>query len=498
MMGLSLVLMLCAVEDIAAAPVARFRTDRILIQPRPAVAAAREQFQRAEGLRVRRDFPRLGGIQVLEVPVGIEVTRLVERLRASGLVEAADLDHIVRVAATPNDPSLLNGLQWGLNNDGTAGGVPGADINALAGWDTLSSASNIIVAVIDSGARYTHQDLAANMWVNTGEIPGNGRDDDHNGVKDDIYGINAIGLLPGGNPLDDLGHGTAVAGVIGAVGNNGLGVSGVAWQVRVMACKFFDASNSSYSDAIECFNYAKDNGARIINFSFVDTVYNSVFYSALQACRNAGIIVVAAAGNDTINNDVTPHYPASFQLDNIVSVAASTRSDTLASFSNYGGTNVDLAAPGQDIYLVSRGSDSSYVWNSGTSFAAPQVAGALALTLARFPTNTYRQNIDRLLASTDPLPALKGKCVTGGRLNLAKLLAGWPPNLERVAGGVTNVMQLRLRGEPWTGYVLESSTSLTNWSGLATNVTGADGTTLFSRTNALAPSGRFYRARRVE
>lgn len=499
MMGLSLVLLLCTVENTGAAPAARFRTDRILIQTRPAVAAAREQFQRAEGLRVRRDFPRLGGIQVLEVPAGVEVTRLVARLRASGLVEAADLDHIVRVAATPNDPALLNGLQWGLDNDGTAGGVPGADIHALAGWDALHSASNIIVATVDSGARYTHQDLAANLWVNAGEIPGNNRDDDHNGVKDDIYGINAIGILPGGDPWDDYGHGTAVAGVIGAVGNNGVGVSGVAWQVRIMACKFLDSlGDGSYSDAVECLNYAKDNGARIINASFIDTASNAVLYAAMQACRNAGIIIVAAAGNDTINNDVTPYYPASFNLDNIVAVAASTRSDTLAWFSNYGATNVDLAAPGQDIYLLSNGSDSSYLWNSGTSFAAPYVVGALALALARFPTNTYRQHIDRLLAATDPLPALKGKCVTGGRLNLAKLLPPWRPTLERVAGGVTNTFQLRLRGEPWTGYVLESSTSLTNWTALATNVTGADGTTVFSPTNGLAASGRFYRAKQGE
>ena len=499
-MGISLAMSLSGVETTSAAPALRYRTDRILVQTRLAMSAGWAQFQRAEGLRLRRDFPLLGGIQVLEVPVGVEVTRLVERLRASGLVEAVDLDHIVHVAATPDDPALLGGLQWGLYNNGTSGGVLGADIHALEAWDTRNSASNIIVAVVDSGACYTHQDLAANMWVNPGEIPGNNLDDDHNGVKDDIHGINAVGTGPtSGDPWDDYGHGTAVAGVIGGVGNNGVGVSGVAWQVRIMALKFFNAAgDGSYSDAVECLNYARANGARIINTSFVDTVYNSVLYNAMLACRNAGIIIVAAAGNDTINIDVTRYYPASFNLDNIVSVAASTRTDTLASFSNYGATNVDLVAPGKDIYLVATNSDSSYRWDSGTSFAAPQVAGALALALAQFPTNTYRQIIDRLLVAADRLPALTGKCVTGGRLNLAKLVAPWPPTLERLAGGATNTIRLRLRGEPWIGYALESSTSLTNWASVITNVTGADGMTIFSQTNAGIQVGLFYRTKRID
>lgn len=495
--GLSAV-MLLAVEA-GAAPALRYRTDRILIQVRPAVAAAREQFFRGEGLSVRRDYPRLGGIQVLNVPPGRDVVRLLARLRASGLVEVADLDNIVHVAATPDDPALTGGLQWGLYNNGSSGGVPRADIHALEAWDTLVSATNTIVAVVDSGVRYTHQDLASNLWVNPGETPGNNRDDDHNGIKDDVFGINALGLLSTGDPWDDFGHGTAVAGVIGALGNNGAGISGVAWRARVMACKFLDsAGNGAYSDAVECLSYARDNGARIINASFIDTASNAVLYTALQVCRNAGIIVVAAAGNVQTDNDVTPYYPASFNLDNIVSVAASTRRDTLASFSNFGAASVDLAAPGQDIYLLGITSDSAYVWNSGTSFAAPHVAGALALTWARFPTNSYRQIIDRLLAATDRLPAFAGKCVSGGRLNLARLLAGWSSKLDLVPGGATNGLALRLSGEPWVSYVLESSFAFTNWIPAATKTTGADGVTTFTTTNNLPANDRFYRARRQD
>jgi subtilisin family serine protease len=295
-----------------------------------------------------------------------------------------------------------------------------------------------------------------------------------------------------------LGHGTAVAGVIGATGNNGVGVAGVAWRVQIMACKFLDAAGDGvYSDALECINYAKDNGARIINASFIDTEYNSLLYSALESCRSAGIIIVAAAGNSTANNDVTPFYPASFDLDNLVAVAATTRTDALWPFSNYGRTNVDLAAPGSEIYMPTFDSDSSYNWSAGTSFAAPHVTGALALMLARYPTNTYQQTLDRLLTSVDRLPSLSGKCVTGGRLNLAKALSHWPPVLEPLTGGTMN-LQVRLRGEPSSGYVLQASTNLSDWNGLATNATDRSGSTLFWLTNSPSGQGQFFRGRLVE
>ncbi len=402
-----------------AAPAAPpFRADRILVMPKPdAPRADIGAFHAATGARVFRQFSAMQNLQVLQLPPGSNPEEFVDRYQKSGLVSFAELDLAVSIAVSPNDPYYSSGALWHLHNTTQ----PGADIHAPEGWDILRSASNLIVAVVDTGVRYTHQDLAANMWVNSGEIPGNGIDDDADGFIDDVYGINAAANT--GDPMDTLGHGTQVAGYVGAVGNNSLGVVGVAWRVQIMACRFFDdAGNGNISDVIQCFDYARAHGAKVINASFISTSYSSSFYTAINSCRSAGIILVAAAGNDTVNTDATPYYPACYNLDNIVSVAATTSADGIASFSNYGATSVDLGAPGLSLYSTARDSDSSYVQNSGTSFSSPIVAGAMALVRARYPAETYRQHIDRVLAAVDPLPALAGKCVTGGRLNLARAL----------------------------------------------------------------------------
>jgi subtilisin family serine protease len=282
------------------------------------------------------------------------------------------------------------------------------------------------VAVIDSGVRYTHEDLAANMWHNPGEAS-NGIDDDGDGYVDDIYGINTI--QHNGNPFDDYGHGTHVAGLIGAKGFNGVGVVGVCWSVQIMACKFIDSlGNGSISDAITCIDYARSKGARIINFSWGDTTFTSqALYDAIASARNAGIIFTAACGNNGANNDVTPYYPASYDLDNILSVAATTRRDELASYSSYGQSTVDLGAPGDTVFSCWYSANNSYRYLSGTSMAAPIVAGACALLWAYYPQESYSDIIHRILWNVDPLPQLAGKCVSGGRLNLlAALLAPSP------------------------------------------------------------------------
>lgn len=339
----------------------------------------------------------------------------------SGLVEFAEPDYRLQPAAEPNDPRYLDGSLWHLHNTGQSGGVNDADIDGPEGWDTMRHATNVIVAVVDTGVRYTHEDLAPNMWVNSGEIPGNGIDDDGNGYVDDVHGINAA--AEDGNPVDLAGHGTQVAGFIGAAGNNGKGVAGVAWSVQLMALRFFDDAGNGYiTDAVECINYARLNGAHIINASFGTPGYSSTLHSAIDSCRDAGIIMVAAAGNDATDTDATPTYPASFDLDNIVSVAATTRTEALASFSNFGATTVDLGAPGASLVTTSRSGDTSYTTGSGTSFAAPVTAGAFALMKARHPTETYLQHINRVYDAVDPLASLQGKTLTGGRLNLANAL----------------------------------------------------------------------------
>ena len=407
----------------AAKPVGLYREGRILIKPAAgARAGALAGLHAAHGVRVIRHFKHLGDIQVLELAKGARLQEALRRYEQSGLVQYAEPDCWAFPALTPDDPSFLDGILWHLENTGQNGGLPGADIHAPGGWDAQSTASNVIVALVDTGVRCTHEDLAANLWVNPGEIPGNGMDDDGDGIIDDVHGINAAN--ESGDPIDLDGHGTAVAGILAAVGNNGMGGVGVAWRVRIMACRYTDDSgNGAISDVLECFNYARQKGAHIINASFVVPTWSPSLNDAVGECQGAGIIVVAAAGNSANDSDVYPYFPAGYNWENIVAVAATTRTDELAAFSNFGATSVDLAAPGSEIYTTGSGSDSAYGWVSGTSFATPMVAGALALLRAHYPPVNYRHLINSLYAGVDPLPGLAGKCVTAGRLNLAHALA---------------------------------------------------------------------------
>lgn len=433
---------------------------QILIKPAPgANLLALRDFHAIHGMRIIREFPRLGNIQVLELPSGEEVISALSWYRQSRLIQYAEPDYALSAALSPNDPNYAGGDLWFLHNTGQNGGVADADIDAPEGWDIQNNASNVIVAVIDSGVRYTHQDLAANMWINPGEIPGNGIDDDGNGFVDDVHGINVkTNSANSGNPADDFGHGTQVAGVIGGIGGNGLGGLGVAWRVQLMACRYQDSSGQGFvSDAVQSFEYAREKGANIINASFVTASYSSTLYDAIKACRDADILVVAAAGNDTSNNDSSPRYPASYDLDNIIAVAATTRTDGWANFSNFGTNSVDLAAPGSGIFTTANESDSSYATVNGTSFSAPIVAGALALLKVHAPAESYRQLINRLFAGVDGLPSLVGKCATGGRLNLRNSLA-----LEVVAGFSVGSATIAL-GDA-VQFTDVSSGTITNWS----------------------------------
>ena len=221
-----------------------FREDRILVKP--AIGNLQDLHGRL-GTRILRSFPEIGNIQAVELPHGLTVAQAIAAFKNSGLVEYAEPDYIVHATVTnPNDPKFTDGTLWGLHNTGQNGGTPDADIDAPEGWDYQRTANNVIVAVIDTGVRYTHQDLSANMWTNPGEIAGNGIDDDGNGYIDDVHGINAI--TGSGDPNDDYFHGTHVAGTIGASGNNSTGVVGVAWGVKIMALKFLD--DQGYGDVI--------------------------------------------------------------------------------------------------------------------------------------------------------------------------------------------------------------------------------------------------------
>jgi Ca2+-binding RTX toxin-like protein len=341
-------------------------------------------------------------------------------------VETVELNYWLSINSVPNDPRF-NEL-WGLNNTGQTGGTPDADIDVPEAWDIQTGSKNVVLAVIDTGVDYNHQDLAANMWTNSGEIAGNGIDDDRNGYIDDDRGYDFINR--DNDPMDDKGHGSHVAGTIGAAGNNNIGVVGVSPNVSIMPLKFLGLNGGSISDAVRAINYAKNNGAKVINASFGGGGFSQAMFNAIGDANNNGVLFIAAAGNESSNNDSTPSYPANYDLPNVISVAATNYVDQLSRFSNYGNNKVDLGAPGGTAAvfpydqrdILSTFPNNQYGWLPGTSMAAPHVAGAAALLLAQNPSLTVTQLKDILMKTTDPLTSLNGKTVSGGRLNVWKAL----------------------------------------------------------------------------
>jgi subtilisin family serine protease len=346
------------------------------------------------------------------------IADIVKAVRKWPDVAYAEPDYLLFAATVPNDPDF--GRLWGLENTGQLGGATGADIGAVRAWDIVQGDPNQVVAVIDSGVDYWHEDLADNMWLNTAEVPNDGLDNDDNGYVDDIHGINAI--TDSGDPMDDDGHGTHVAGTIGAVGDNETGVTGVNWQVQIMALKFLGADGSGYtSDAIQALDYAvqmktKHNvNIRLVNASWGGGGYNQALADAIQAAADAGILFVAAAGNRTTNIDTFPYYPAAYDLPNIIAVASSDSNDNLSAFSNYGVQSVDLAAPGSSI--LSTLPNNGYGIYSGTSMATPHVTGAAGLLWAYQSEWLWTDVKQVLLSSAARRGAFEGKVLTGGRLD---------------------------------------------------------------------------------
>jgi len=317
---------------------------------------------------------------------------------------------------TPDD---LHNKLWGLNNTGQTGGTSDVDIDAPEAW-TLTTGQREggpIICVIDTGIDYNHPDLKANLWTNKGEIPGDGIDNDGNGTIDDVHGFN--GINDSGNPLDDHNHGSHCFGTIAGVGNNGTGVVGVNWEAQVMGAKFLAANGSgSTAGAIKSILYASRNDARITSNSWGGGGFNQALYDALKA---SPALHICAAGNESNNNDKKASYPASYDLPNIVAVAASDSNDRLASFSNYGATQVDLAAPGVGIYSTLK--NGGYGSMSGTSMATPHVSGVAGLIATLYPNATNAEIKQRLLGGVDPVEGLAGKVATGGRLNAYNSIA---------------------------------------------------------------------------
>lgn len=321
----------------------------------------------------------------------------------------------------PNDPMFAE--QWALNNLGQDGGTARADLDALKAWETTKGSEEVVVAVLDTGVDYNHADLKANMWHRPANVPA--YVDDELGTFDDINGYN--GTDTAADPMDDNGHGTHCAGIVGAEGDNGIGVAGINWKVRIMPLKFLSRGGfGSTNDAIEAVNYAIDRKKRGVNIRVISASWGSNSYSkaledTIDAAGQAGILFVAAAGNDGSDNDRRPHYPSNFDLPNVISVAALDRNDTLASFSNFGARSVHVAAPGKQI--VSTWLNNAYREASGTSMATPYVSGVAALISANEPDITMARLRERVLASADKLATLDARVATGGRVCAANALA---------------------------------------------------------------------------
>jgi subtilisin family serine protease len=321
----------------------------------------------------------------------------------------------VTISAIPNDPRYNE--QYGL-----------ALIGAPQAWGSSAGSREVIIGVVDTGIDYLHPDLVDNVWINGGEISGNGIDDDGNGFVDDVYGWNFDAGT--NNNMDDNGHGTHVSGTIGASGNNGIGVTGVAWNVQVLGCKGLDKNGSGFFSSIAaCIDYItalKLRGENIFAVSMsLGGNRSALLERALIRARDAGLLVIAAAGNESSNNDRVPAFPASSSLDNVISVAAVDSRSSLASFSNFGVKSVDLAAPGVGILSTfprEFGGLGGYGSISGTSMATPHVSGAAALVASINPTLTAGQMREVLLQSVTQVTNLDGAVSTGGILNVDRAL----------------------------------------------------------------------------
>jgi uncharacterized repeat protein (TIGR01451 family) len=347
---------------------------------------------------------------------------LTASLRGNANVLYAEPNYIVHLEASPNDPSYEN--LWGLRNTGQViglAGLPGVDIDAEAAWNLTTGSAAVVVGVIDTGVDYTHPDLAANMWSNPGGI-GNAA------CGAGTHGFNSFSSTC--DPMDDHYHGTHVAGTIGAAGNNGIGVAGVNWTASIMALKFLDSGG--YGDiagavtAIEFAVQAKIAGVnvRVLSNSWGGFPFSKSLLDEINRANEHDILFVASAGNNGVNTDFTPHYPSGYATANMISVAATDNRDNTAYFTNYGLATVHLGAPGVDV--LSTTPNGAYSYLSGTSMAAPHVAGVAALVLAQTPGLSTAQVKSAILDNVDPIFSLAGKTVTGGRLNAARAL-GIPP-----------------------------------------------------------------------
>ena len=421
----SLALLLAVAAAVAAPAVASADEGQIIVKYASGADAQDRADAREDAGVVRDQALPVPSTELVTPDAGTSVGQAVADLERSPDVAFAEPDQPRRAFDVYPDEARVDangvGLNdvpfsrlWALHNTGQSifgrTGFAGADIGAPAAWGVTTGSSTVKVAVVDSGVDTTHPDLFANL------------------VSGYDYAYNDS------DPTDYDGHGTHVAGIIAARGNNSIGVTGVTWQTSLMPVQALDATGEgTTSDIVSAYTYAAAHGARIVNASFGGSSFSQAEYNAIKAAPN--VLFVAAAGNDGVNDDTTPSYPCAYNLANILCVAATDNTDHLASFSNVGRTSVDIAAPGVNIYSTYK--CDGYAWMSGTSMAAPEVSGAAALVLAQFPTLTATQLRSKLLATTDPLPTADAAKIAGGRLDVAKAVGATvtpPPGQTTNAG----------------------------------------------------------------
>ncbi|MEY4900224.1 MAG: hypothetical protein RI895_646 [Actinomycetota bacterium] len=375
-------------------------------------------------------------IELLQIGKGLSVESAISKLKSDPNVLYAEPDYILQKTVVPNDPYYSNSALWGMYGPSPSSPANAFGSNAVAAWAAgYTGNSSVVVGVIDEGIQVTHPDLLANIWVNPGEIAGDGVDNDLNGKIDDVNGWdffnNDASVYDGGTDGTEDSHGTHVAGTIGAVGNNGLGVAGVNWNVKIVSAKFLDTNGGYTSGAISAVNYLvdlKSRGTNIvaINNSWGGGGFSQSLLDAINLAGNRGMFFVVAAGNSADNNDLKASYPSGYVCTNVaafdcvVAVASTTSTGALSPFSNYGASTVDIGAPGSGIW--STVPNNFYASYSGTSMASPHVAGAIALCASVNSALTAGAIRSKLSSSVQPTASLAGKVLTGGRLDVGALI----------------------------------------------------------------------------
>ncbi len=439
----------------------------------------------AIGANVSRRFSAVPNLELVELSGEMSVANAVQRYMADPDVVYAEPNYIRSISVIPND--IYFEQQWGLLNTGMfAGGTEGASINAPGAWD-ISTRTDVIIAVVDTGIDYTHDDLQANVWSNVDENCTDGVDNDLNGYIDDCRGwdfstcalFDELGtcITPksqDNDPMDENGHGSHVSGIAGAVGNNSIGIAGALWNVQIMPVKFQDATGiGTVADEVEAIQYAISNGASIINASFGGLTFSNAESDAITAANNAGVIVVASAGNGGVDdigddNDVIPHYPSSYPQPNIIAVAATDQDDLRASFTNFGISSVDVAAPGvfilstiianSDFALCTGNPFAGMDFCSGTSMSAPHVSALAGLLYSYYAHFTYDQIRSTILGFVDSVPSLDGIVATGGRINAFRSVSSLlnPTDLVASAASATSIfLEWADNASGEDGYIIE-------------------------------------------